>query len=124
MEKKQFAFTGLTWMKPEQIQTIRKQLLSLEDYGIEFEIVMHHDTRIFISDYDDILQNPDDESAIVFIKKFDNTFEQSSDGKTKTQEEDCLLIIKIDDDMNIKAKLLTYRGDIQELQFNGERFIN
>ena len=106
MERKQFKFTGLTWMKPEEILKVRKQLLKLEDYGIEFEFVSHSDTQLFIYDYDEVLQSPNDEDAVTFTKKFKNE-----------TEEDCLLIFTINDGMNVDAKMITYWGDVQEIQF-------
>ena len=116
MEKKQFTFTGLNWMTPEQIQKVREQFSKLKDYGIEFEIVLRHDTRLFLYNYDDILESPNDDEAVTFVKKFKNETEESSDGKVYKLDEDCLLIFTIDDDMNIVAKLITYWGDIQEIQ--------
>ena len=116
MERKQFKFTGLTWMKPEEILKVRKQLLKLEDYGIDFEFVLDKGVRLFIYDYDEVLQSFADEGAVTFTKKFKNKTEESSDGCVCKLEEDCLLIFTINDDMNIAAKLITYWGDVQEIQ--------
>ena len=125
MEKNQFTFTGCRWMSPEKIQKIREQLLNLlHYYGIEFEIILQKDTQIVISNYDDILQSPNDDSTITFIKKFKNEYvikkfkneyEQSSDGNAYLLDEDCLLIMSMDDDMEISAKLVTFYGNIIEI---------
>ena len=123
MEKNQFTFTGCRWMSPEKIQKIREQLLNLlHYYGIEFEIILQKDTQIVISNYDDILQSPNDDSTITFIKKFKNEYvtahrgiKQSSDGNAYLLDEDCLLIMSIDDDMEISAKLVTFYGNIIEI---------
>lgn len=116
MERKQFKFTGLTWMKPEEILKVRKQLLKLEDYGIDFEFVLDKGVRLFIYDYDEVLQSSDDDGAVTFTKKFKNETEESSDGNVYKLEEDCLLIFTVNDDMNVAAKLITYWGDVQEIQ--------
>jgi hypothetical protein len=126
MERKQFTFTGLNWMKPEQVQEVRKQLLKLEDYGIKFKFELHNDTQLIIYDYDEVLLSPNDESAETFVKKFKNETEESSDGNDYKLCEDCLLIFTISDDMNndgmninginIAAKLVTFWGDVQEIQ--------
>ena len=116
MEKNQFTFMGCRWMSPEKIQGIRKQLLGLEKYGVEFKIILQKDTQIVISNYDDILQSPNDDSMITFIKKFSTSYESSSDGNNYLLDEDCLLIFSIDDDIEISAKLMTFYGEIIKVQ--------
>lgn len=115
MEKNQFTFTRCRWMSLEKIQKIREQLLNLSYYGIEFEIILQKNTQIVISNYDDVLQSPNDDSTVTFIKKFKTEYEQSSDGNTYLLDEDCLLIMSIDDDMEISAKLVTFYGNIIEI---------
>lgn len=110
MEKEQFVFSGLNWvLKTEKIREIRTKLLALEQYGIEFEIVIHIDTRLIISGYTGVMSSEYSDSHVTFLAK--NRIKDEEDGL----DEDELLILTIDDDMNIDAKLLDYMGNISKL---------
>ena len=110
METKQFTFTGLNWMTPEQIENLNKSLAKLEEYGIKYDFRKGtKGTRLIIYDFTDILENRYCDDNITFLRKF----QEYCGGET---DEDSLLIFTInDDDMKIKAKVLNYCGDVKNI---------
>ena len=107
MEKEQFYFTGLNWMTSEEIENLNKSLVVLEKYGIEHEFEQDKN-RLTISGYTDILENRNSDDNITFLHKFQGYY----GGETN---EDSLLIFTINDDMEIKAKVLNYWGDVENI---------
>lgn len=107
METKQFTFTGLNWMAFEEIQKVREQLLKLKDYGIEFEFVLRNDVQLVIYGFTDILENRECDDKVTFLHKFQGYYKETN--------EDSLLIFTIDEDMKIKAKVLNYWGDVENI---------
>jgi len=107
METKQFYFTGLNWMTSEEIEQMNKSLVVLEKYGIEHEFEQDKN-RLTISGYTDVLLNRECDDYITILHKFQGYY----GGETN---EDSLLIFTVDDDMKIKAKVLNYWGDIENI---------
>lgn len=107
MEKEQIHFTGLSWMTPEQIERMNKSLVVLEKYGIEHEFEQDR-CCLIISNFTDILENRECDDNITFLRKFQGYYGGETD-------EDSLLIFTIDDDMKIKAKVLNYWGDVENI---------
>ena len=109
MEKEQFVFTGLNWMTPEKIENLNRSLTKLNKYGIEHDFRKGtKGTRLIISGYTDILENRYCDDNITFLCKFQGYCGDETD-------EDTLLIFTIDDDMNIKAKVLNYCGGVENI---------
>lgn len=107
METKQFYFTGLAWMTSEDIERMNKSLVVLEKYGIEHEFEQDK-CRLTISGYTDVLLNRECDDDITFLHKFQGYYGSETN-------EDSLLIFTINDDMEIKAKVLNYWGDVENI---------
>lgn len=107
METKQFYFTGLAWMTSEEIERMNKSLVVLEKYGIKHKFE-RGECRLTISGYTGVLLNRESDDNVTFLRKFQGYY----GGETN---EDSLLIFTIDDDMKIKAKVLNYWGDIENI---------
>lgn len=109
MERKQFTFTGLSWMTPEKIENLSKSLTELSKYGIEYDFRKGtNGTRLIIYGFTDVLENEICDDNITFLHKFQEYYE----GETA---EDSLLIFTVNDDMEIKAKVLNYCGNIKNI---------
>lgn len=109
METKQFTFTGLSWMTSEQIENLNKSLTELNKYGITHDFRKGtKGTRLIIKGFTDILNNRYCDDSVTFLCKFQGYYGSDTD-------EDSLLILTINDDMEIKAKVLNYWGDIENI---------
>ena len=114
MEKKQFTFTGLGWMTPEQEKQICEALSQLEQYEIGYDFRRGtKGTRLIIEGFDGTMQNPHDDSTITFIKCQQRP---ASEDELETEYEDFLLLFTISDDNDKGLKLnfntVYYSGEI------------
>ena len=106
MNNNSFTFTGLGWMKHEEIQRLCKSFALLFEYGIEYDFKIGSDgTRFVVEGYDDILENRYDDSSVVFLKKFENNTEDLS--------EDVLIMFSVNDDMKVTIQYLHYDGTVR-----------
>lgn len=103
METKQFYFTGLAWMNFEDVERMNKSLSVLEEFGIKHKFEQDK-CRLTISGYTDVLLNRERDDSVTFLRKIQGYYGSGTD-------EDSLLIFTINDDMEIKAKVLNYWGD-------------
>lgn len=107
MKTKQFYFTGLAWMNFEDIERMNKSLIALEKYGINHKFEQDK-CRLTISGFTDFLENRYSDDNITFLHKFQGYYGSETN-------EDSLLIFTINDDMEIKAKVLNYWGEILKI---------
>ena len=109
METKQFNFTGLGWMTSEEIERMNKSLTELNKYGISHDFRKGtKGTRLIIEGFTDILDNRYCDDSVTFLHKFQGYYGSGTD-------EDSLLIFTINDNMEIKAKVLNCCGDVENI---------
>lgn len=101
-----FTFTGLGWMKHEEIQRLCKSFALLSEYGIKYDFkIGSKGTRFVVKDYDDVLESRNDDSVVTFLKKVENNTEELS--------EDVLIMVSVNDDMKVTIQYLHYDGTVR-----------
>ena len=105
---KNFIFTGLSWMTPENITQMNQSLSVLEKYGINHEFEQNQG-RLTITGYTDVLQSIDNDDDVTFLHKFQGYYGDEI-------HEDTLLIFTITEYMEIKIKVLNYLGNIEPIK--------
>jgi hypothetical protein len=104
--KNSFTFTGLCWMKHEEIQRLCKSFALLSEYGIKYDFrVGSEGTRFVINGYDDILENRYSDDTVTFLKKVENNTDELS--------EDVLVMFSVNDDMQVTIQYLHYDGTVR-----------
>ena len=102
-----FTFTGLGWMKHEEIQRLCDSFALLSEYGIEYDFRIGSDgTRFVVKGYDDVLESRSDESSVTFLTKVENNTEELS--------EDVLVMFSVNDDMQVTIQYLHYDGRVRQ----------
>lgn len=101
-----FTFTGLGWMKHEEIQHLCESFALLSDYGIEYDFRMGSEgTRFVVKGYDDVIENRNDDSTVTFLTKVENNTDELS--------EDVLVMFSVNDDMQVTIQYLHYDGTVR-----------
>ena len=102
-----FTFTGLGWMKHEEIQRLCDSFALLFEYGIEYDFMKGSEgTRFVIKGYDDMLESENDDSAVTFLKKV-------KAANLGDRLEDVLVMFSINDDMKVTIQYLHYEGTVR-----------
>ena len=107
MNNNSFTFTGLGWMKHEEIQRLCKSFALVSDYGIEYDFrIGSGGIRFEVTGYDDVIESENDDSAVTFLKKF-------TDLDSGDRPEDVLVMISVNDDMKVTIQYLYYEGTVR-----------